>query len=73
MNQPSQPEGEFHHFQLVNQEGEIPFSISVLVHYNQKSQQQASHAAPISADEVIEFHETIQQFDGDFIKAFKKK
>ena len=68
------PEGEFHHFQLVNSEGEVPLSISVLVHFNQKATRGLQQAdAPISSDDVIAFHDALQQFDGNFIKAFSKK
>lgn len=66
------PNGEFHHFQLVNQEGEVPLSISVLVHYNAKEATAGAinQESPISADEIIAFHEELQAFDGDFAKAF---
>ena len=67
------PQGEFHHFQLVNQEGDIPVSISVLVHYNQKSEGFMYQQAPITADDIIAFHEGLKKFDGDFAKAFTKK
>lgn len=67
------PQGEFHHFQLVNAEGEIPVSISVLVHYNQKAARQKNQLDPINADDIIDFHDALQEFDGDFIKAFSHK
>jgi hypothetical protein len=64
--------GEFHHFQLVNQEGEVPFSISVLVHYNAGKESTALDTSrpAISAEEIIEFHDALADFDGDFVKAF---
>ena len=67
------PQGEFHHFQLVNQEGDIPLSISVLVHYNQKSSLPMFAQSPIGTDDIIAFHDGLQRFDGDFAKAFTKK
>jgi hypothetical protein len=70
---PESPQGEFHHFQLVNQEGDIPLSISVLVHYNQRSHASMFGQAPITADDIIAFHEGLKKFDGDFAKAFSKK
>ena len=73
MEEASNPQGEFHHFQLVNQEGDIPLSISVLVHYNQRAINNNQLLNPITADEVIAFHEDLQKFDGDFTKAFRKK
>lgn len=68
-------EGEFHHFQLVNAEGEVPLSISLLVHINPKMAQAYSQTetAPISTDEILQLHEALQEFDGDFINAFSKK
>ena len=64
--------GEFHHFQLVNQDGEVPFSVSVLVHYNAGKESSAidSSRPPISAEEIIAFHNALSEFDGDFVKAF---
>ena len=64
--------GEFHHFQLVNQDGEVPFSVSVLVHYNAGKESLAmdSSRPPISAEEIIAFHNALNEFDGDFVKAF---
>lgn len=64
------PQGEFHHFQLVSSNGEIPLSISVLVHYNQPQSLYRPSLEPINADDVIQFHEDLQSFDGDFITAF---
>jgi len=64
------PQGEFHHFQLVNSQGEVPVSISVLVHYNQQPARPDQSLPPLETDDVIQFHEDLQQFDGDFIKAF---
>lgn len=66
------PQGEFHHFQLVNQEGEIPLSISVLVHFNQKYQKNSQPQTPITSEDIIAFHEGLQEFDGDFATAFHK-
>lgn len=64
-------DGEFHHFQLVNADGEIPLSISILVHVNQKAlEKQRVPATPITANEVLEFHEALSAFNGDFISAF---
>ena len=69
------PPGEFHHFQLVNQFGDVPFSISILVHLNQSSpktdfDQNILEKGPISSDEVIQLHEELKNFDGDYIRAF---
>ena len=64
-------QGEFHHFQLVNSNGDIPFSLSVLVHYNNRANL-SSELSPIETDEVIEFHDALQSFDGDFATAFSK-
>ncbi len=70
-----QPNGEFHHFQLVNAAGEIPLSISVLVHYagNKINQALQSVESPIGTDDIIEFHEALKAFDGNFINAFSKQ
>lgn len=65
-------EGEFHHFQLVNSEGEVPLSISLLIHVNPRLTKGVA-ADPISADDVLAFHQALQKFDGDFITAFSKK
>lgn len=66
-----QPQGEFHHFQLVDAEGRIPFSISVLVHYNYRESLNNKQTDPISADEIINFHYALKGFDGNFTHAFK--
>ncbi len=66
-------DGEFHHFQLVDQDGNIPFSISVLVHYNQKSARHEANLEPISSNDIIEFHDALRGFDGDYIAALSKK
>lgn len=62
--------GELHHFQLISQDGQIPISVSVLIKVNRP--EMAHHAAvtPISTNEVIQLHEELQRFDGDFIAAF---
>ena len=68
------PQGEFHHFQLVNSNGDIPFSISVLVHLNQPvSPTFAQEGIPISSEEVLQLHEELEHFDGDYIRAFKSR
>ena len=67
------PQGEFHHFQLVNPEGEIPMSISVLVHFNNRTQRGGQFSAPISTEDIIAFHEGLAKFDGDFATAFTNK
>lgn len=65
-------DGEFHHFQLVNQDGAIPMSISVLIHVNPKALGKPSvPATPISANDVIALHEALENFNGDFISAFR--
>ena len=66
------PQGEFHHFQLVNTNGEVPVSISILVHYNPQPQYIAnlSKGEPITVDDVLSLHNELEVFDGDFIKAF---
>lgn len=67
------PEGEFHHFQLVDpSDGSVPMSISVLVHYNPKSPRSEA-LEPISPDEVMAFHEALQGFDGNYTAALSKK
>ena len=63
------PNGEFHHFQLVNGTGEVPLSISLLVHYNRTTGQFTPADTPISAEDVIEFHDALKSFDGNFINA----
>ncbi len=74
MNEQPVPQGEFHHFQLVNSDGEIPFSISVLVHFGSKKLEMLPEEGdPISANDIIELHEALKTFDGDFIKAFKAR
>ncbi|MCC2631674.1 MAG: hypothetical protein K0S20_373 [Patescibacteria group bacterium] len=71
MNEETMPQGEFHHFQLVNSEGEVPLSISVLVHYNRKNGFEFVDKTPITANDIIDFHEAFKNFDGDYSKAFK--
>lgn len=70
---PQQPEGEFHHFQLVSQDGEVPLSITLLLHVNRAASGPHQELTPISADDIVAFHDAFRQFDGNFIKAFKKK
>ncbi len=68
------PQGEYHHFQLVSSDGDIPVSISVLVHFGTKRQEATPGTSePISANDIIAFHEGLKTFDGDFIKAFKSR
>ncbi len=68
------PEGEFHHFQLVGQDGEIPLSVSILVHVNPKaSRSPLVGENPITSNDVLALHEALQSFDGDFVTAFSKK
>jgi len=66
------PQGEFHHFQLVNSDGEVPVSISVLVHFNTSAQRQElpEEGTPIGANDIISLHDALEKFDGDYIKAF---
>jgi hypothetical protein len=73
MNEESIPQGEFHHFHLVNTDGEVPVSISVLVHFNtpRRSSFQMEDGAPIGANDIIELHDALEEFDGDYIKAFQ--
>lgn len=72
--EPLQPEGEFHHFQLISPDGQVPLSISVLLHVNRVAAPGSpSDAAPIDSNDVIALHEALRQFDGNFIKAFQKK
>ncbi len=73
MNEETAPQGDFHHFQLVNSDGEIPISISVLVHFNRKSSFSIEEGAPITANDIIHFHEALKDFDGDYIKAFTSR
>jgi len=70
-----QPNGEFHHFQLVNSNGDVPLSISVLVHYtgNKLGSQSQAPDSPIGTEEILEFHEALKAFDGNFINAFSKQ
>lgn len=68
------PDGEFHHFQLVNAEGEIPMSISLLIHVNpQLMGKFAQPSNPITANDVIALHDALENFNGDFISAFRSK
>ena len=72
MNEEAIPQGEFHHFQLVNSDGDVPLSISVLVHYNnRKTPITGFSGAPISANDIISFHESLKDFDGDYSAAFQ--
>jgi hypothetical protein len=75
MEEQNAPEGEFHHFQLVDPtDGTVPMSISVLVHYNnQRSSREQTSAEPITLDEVVTFHDALQGFDGNYSAAFSKK
>lgn len=70
MKEENNPKGEFHHFQLVNQQGDIPMSISILIHYNRPELLEDLETAPISTNDIIEFHEAFQKFDGNYGKAF---
>jgi hypothetical protein len=66
-----QLEGDFHHFQLINQDGDVPMSISVLVHVNTPAH--AAAAAPaLTADDVLALHNELERYNGDFITAFKR-
>jgi hypothetical protein len=69
-----QPEGEFHHFQLISPDGDVPISISVLLHVNRSAFHGSSSDSlmPISAEDVIALHDALRHFDGNFIKAFKR-
>lgn len=71
MDEEPTPQGELHHFQLVNADGNVPFSITVLVHYNRPNFIDAE-LSPISANDIIDLHEALQTFDGDYKKAFKQ-
>lgn len=64
--------GEFHHFQLVDGQGEIPLSISVLIHYNHPELDPKQQIPPLSADDVLELHSALASFDGNYSKAFKQ-
>ena len=66
------PEGEFHHFQLVNAQGEVPVSVSILIHINPKALGNSPIVSqePIGATDIIELHDALQGFNGDFISAF---
>jgi len=73
MEQPAVPQGEFHHFQLVDAEGKIPVSISVLVHYNnQPTLTDILNQEPINEEDIIDFHYALKEFDGNYIKALSK-
>lgn len=64
------PNKEYHHFQFINPiNGEIPFSVTMLVKYNR---QESRVLPPISADELIEFNEVLKNFDGNFKKLFSQ-
>jgi hypothetical protein len=67
-------QGEFHHFQLVDSEGRIPVSVSILVHYNYKRDKDEVTDEPqaISEDEIIDFHYALKGFDGNFVHAFRQ-
>ena len=67
------PNGEFHHFQLVNASGEVPLSISVMVHYNRNGQQTGREQDPISPEDIMELHEALKKFDGNYITAFSSQ
>jgi hypothetical protein len=69
-----QPDGEFHHFQLIGPDGQVPLSISVLLHVNRLAHPGSlAELTPIAAEDVIALHDALRQFDGNFIKAFQKK
>jgi hypothetical protein len=69
-----QPEGEFHHFQLIGPDGQVPLSISVLLHVNRAAfLGSTAELSPIGTDDVIALHDALRTFDGNFIKAFQKK
>ena len=74
MEESSTPQGEFHHFQLVDAEGRIPVSISVLVHYNnQASPSSLTVFEPISDQDIIDFHYALKGFDGNYNQAFSAR
>lgn len=71
--EPTNPKGEFHHFQLVDAEGRIPVSISVLVHYNPVDRDEDEAAKkPITDQEIIDFHYALKEFNGDYLQAFSR-
>lgn len=65
-------EGEFHHFQMFDAEGNIPFSVSLLVHYNQKNRRRQREIIPLETNDIISFHDELEGFDGNFIKTFSE-
>lgn len=67
-----QPEGEFHHFQLISPDGNVPLSITVLLHLPRSSAFFQENAEPLNADDVLALHDALRHFDGNFIKAFQK-
>jgi hypothetical protein len=71
--EPMQPEGEFHHFQLVTPDGDVPLSVSILVHYNRQGNQARSNLKPITANDIISLQKSLEGFDDDFAKAFSLK
>ncbi|MBU6389348.1 hypothetical protein KGQ71_02425 [Patescibacteria group bacterium] len=72
MDEDVKPAGEFHHFQLVNTDGDVRLSISVLVHYSKGEGSFAQEMPPIGDNEIIDLHEALQHFDGDYAKAFNR-
>jgi hypothetical protein len=68
------PEGEFHHFQLIGPDGQVPLSISLLLHVNRAAFSGSSQEqTPIGVNDVLALHDALRSFDGNFIKAFQKK
>jgi hypothetical protein len=72
------PNSELHHFQMVTPDGQVPVSISILVHVTPPSASPATpHTAvtqqPITPDEVLAFHEALRTFNGDFRTAFTSR
>ncbi len=64
------PQGEFHHFQLFQPSGELPISISILVHAQQPPE--LPEEEPLSHEDVLALHWALESFDGDFKRAFAK-
>lgn len=61
---------EYHHYQFIDPySGEMPFSVTMLIRYNKKSFKEFN---PINADDLIQFDEELDHFDGNFKKLLNK-
>jgi hypothetical protein len=52
-------DGEFHHYQLVDPQGNMPVSISVLVHHAGATPSASQGKKPLTIEDALAFHDSI--------------